>query len=208
MATFKSKTFGKISGKYGDALTTKSKATGKNYLRVASVPTNPRTDKQVAHRSKFGFTNSVLVPFNPIFKKNFGGHMGIRFAVNHVFKNAVLGEYPDYLIDFSNLKVAAGNLAAVANLVLEKAGTAKFRVDWDTTITDNSNPASLAAFVCFDEEKRQVLSITSEITLTAGTATVDMPVIWNGDNIHVWIYFILPDSSAKSNNKYIGSVVQ
>ena len=51
MATFKSLTFGKISGKYGDALATQSKATGKNYLRAASEPTNPRTDKQVAHRA-------------------------------------------------------------------------------------------------------------------------------------------------------------
>ena len=82
MATFKSLTFGKISGKYGDALATQSKATGKNYLRVASEPTNPRTDKQVAHRAKFGFINSVLVPFYPVFKENFGGHMGIRYVIS------------------------------------------------------------------------------------------------------------------------------
>lgn len=51
MATFMSLTFDKISSKYGDALATQLKATGKNYLRVASVPTNSRTDKQVVHRA-------------------------------------------------------------------------------------------------------------------------------------------------------------
>lgn len=208
MATFKSTTFGKISGKYGDALATQSKATGKNYLRVASEPTNPRTDKQVAHRAKFGYANSVLVPFYPVFKKNFGGNMGIRYAVSHAFKNAVTGEYPDFSLDLSNVKVSAGNLADVANLVLEKAGTAKFRIDWDTTITDNTNPASLAAFVFFNEDKRQVLSLTTDVPLSAGTTTIDMPLIWNDTTIHVWIYFITADSMYKSNSQYIGSLLQ
>ncbi len=208
MATFKSTTFGKISGKYGDALATKSKATGKNYLRVASEPTNPRTDKQVAHRAKFGYANSVLVPFYPVFKKNFGGNLGIRYAVTHAFKNAIVGEHPDYSLDLSNVKVSSGNLADVANLVLVKAGTAKFRIDWDTTLTDNTNPASLAAFVFFNEDKRQVLSLTTDVPLSTGTTNIDMPVIWNDATIHVWLYFITADSMHKSNSQYIGSLVQ
>jgi len=208
MATFKSTTFGKISGKYGDALATKSKATGKNYLRVASEPTNPRTDKQVAHRAKFGYANSVLVPFYPVFKRNLGGNMGIRYAVTHAFKNAIIGEYPDFSLDLSNVKVSSGNLADVANLVLVKAGTAKFRIDWDTTLTDNTNPASLAAFVFLNEDKRQVLSLTTDVPLSTGTTNIDMPVIWNDATIHVWLYFITADSMHKSNSQYIGSLVQ
>jgi len=69
------------------------------YLRAASVPTNPRTDKQVAHRAKFGFINSVLRPFYSIFKANFGGNKGIRYAINMAFKDAIVGVYPDFSIE-------------------------------------------------------------------------------------------------------------
>src|SRR5665647_2482017 len=82
MAQFKSTTFGKISGKYGEALATQSKTTGKNYLRVSSVPSNPRTPKQVEHRGKFGYINRVMRSFYPVLKVTFGGNTGIRQGIN------------------------------------------------------------------------------------------------------------------------------
>ena len=208
MATFKSHTFGKISGKYGDALATQSKATGKNYLRVASEPTNPRTDKQIAHRAKFGFMNSALVPFYSVFKENFGGHMGIRYAVNLAYKNAISGEYPDFVIDMSKVIMSEGNLYTVSNTAIEKDGMAKFKVSWDTTVLDGTDPNSLTSFVFFNEDTRQVYTCSDNATLMEGTVTIDMPVIWNEANIHVWLYFVSADGLRKSSSQYIGSLVQ
>ena len=208
MATFKSLTFGKISGKYGDALATQSKATGKNYLRAASEPTNPRTDKQVAHRAKFGFINSVLVPFYPVFKENFGGHMGIRYVISDAYKNAISGEYPNFELDLSKVKMSEGSLYTVTNTAMEKDGTAKFKVSWDTTVLDGTDPNSLTSFVFFNEDTRQVYTCSGNATLMEGTVTIDMPVIWNEANIHVWLYFVSADGLRKSNSQYIGSLVK
>lgn len=208
MATFKSTTFGKISGKYGDALATQSKATGKNYLRVASEPTNPRTDKQVAHRAKFGFMNSVLVPFYPVFKKNFGGNTGIRYAISLAYNNAITGEYPDFVLDLSKVKMSEGNLYTVTNTAIEKAETGKFKIDWDTTVLDGTDPNSQATCVFFNEDTKQVYTCLANATLMEGTVTIDMPVIWNEANIHVWLYFVSADGLQKSNSQYIGSLVQ
>lgn len=208
MATFKSTTFGKISGKYGDALATQSKATGKNYLRVASEPTNPRTDKQIAHRAKFGFMNSVLVPFYPVFKENFGGNMGIRYGVSDAYKNAISGVHPDFVLDLSKVKMSEGSLYTVTNTAIEKADTAKFKVDWDTTVLKETDPNSQASFVFFNEDTRQVYTCSDMAALMEGTVTIDMPVIWNEANIHVWLYFVSADGLQKSNSQYIGSLVQ
>ncbi len=208
MATFKSTTFGKISGKFGDALATQSKATGKNYLRVVSVPSNPRTEKQVAHRAKFGFINSVLVPFYPVFKKNFGGNTGIRYAVSHAFKNAITGEFPDFQIDMSKLLMSEGNLYSVSNTQIEKIETAKFKVDWDITLLEKTDPNSLATFVFFNEDSKQVYTTSSETPLIEGTVTIDMPEIWNEAKIHIWLYFVSTNGLQKSTSQYIGSLIQ
>lgn len=208
MATFKSLTFGKISGKYGDALATQSKATGKNYLRVASEPTNPRTEKQVAHRAKFGFMNSVLVPFYPVFKKNFGGNTGIRYAISLAYNNAITGEYPDFTLDLSKVIMSEGSLYTVSNTAIEKADLGKFKVDWDTTVLEKTDPESQASFVFFNEDTKQVYTCSDNATLMQGTVTIDMPVIWNEANIHVWLYFVSADGLQKSNSQYIGSLVQ
>jgi len=206
MATFKSLTFGKISGKYGDALATQSKATGKNYLRVASVPTNPRTDKQVAHRAKFGYINTVLRPFYPVFKANFGGNQGIRYAINRAFKEAIVGEYPDFSLDMAKLVFAEGTIYTVDTATAEKAAAGKVKIDWDTTNLDGTEPTALANFVFFNELTNQALTVTSNVMHSAGTVTVDMPAIWNGATIHCWIYFSSGNGMRYSNSQYINSV--
>ncbi|MHB9056914.1 MAG: DUF6266 family protein [Paludibacteraceae bacterium] len=208
MATFKSHTFGKISGKYGDALATQSKATGKNYLRVATEPSNPRTEKQVAHRAKFGFMNSVLVPFYPVFKKNFGGNKGIRYAVSDAYKNAITGVYPAFVLDLSKVIMSEGSLYKVTNTTIEKDGTAKFKISWDTTVLEVTDPDSLTSFVFFNEDTKQVYTCSGNATLMEGTVTIDMPEIWNEANIHVWLYFVSADGLQKSGSQYLGSLVQ
>ena len=206
MAQFKSPTFGKISGKYGDALATHRKATGRNYLRVASVPSNPRTDKQVAHRAKFGFVNSVLRPFYPVFKINFGGNQGIRYALNIAFHNAIVGEYPNYAIDLENLVFTEGVIDKAANTQMTLAGENALKIDWDTTTLANSNDTDQIEFVLFNENSNQTLMLTEGWQRSAGTCTLQMPAIWKTATIHCWMYFKKLDGSAASKSQYIGSV--
>lgn len=206
MATFKSLTFGKISGKYGDALATQSKATGKNYLRAASVPTNPRTDKQVAHRAKFAFINSVLRPFYSVFKQNFGGNTGIRYGINIGFKNAIVGEYPDFSLDMSKLVLIEGPIYKVHSVTAVKGLGGTIKVDWDNTNLIDHDPNALAYFVFFNEESSQVFTFESDVKHAVGTVEVDMPTIWDGATIHSWIYFVSEDGLRSSNSQYINSL--
>lgn len=206
MTTFKSLTFGKISGKFGDALATQSKVTGKNYLRVATVPTNPRTDKQVAHRAKFGYINTVLRPFYPVFKANFGGNPGIRYAINRAFKEALTGEYPDFSIDLEKLVFAEGAIYTVNNLIAAKTANGKIKIDWDTTVLVGTDPSALVNFVLYNEETNQALTCSTDIMHAAGTATIDIPAIWNGALIHSWLFFSTANKSRFSNSQYINSI--
>lgn len=206
MATFKSTTFGKISGKYGEALATKSKVTGKNYLRVASVPSNPRTPKQLAHRAKFGFINSVLRPFYPVYKKTFGGNVGIRYAINFAFKYAIIGEYPDYAIDLTQLIFTEGGLYNTTTCAMIKSGEGKLKIDWDATTLAGTNLTDTVSFIFYNEITDQAMMLNPELLRSAETLTVDMPAIWFGANIHCWMYFTAPDGITNSTSQYVSSV--
>lgn len=206
MATFKSTTFGKISGKYGDALATQSKATGKNYLRVASVPSNPRTEKQVIHRSKFGFINSVLRPFYPVFKLNFGGNQGIRYAINYALKNAIIGEYPDFRISFQELRFSEGNIDIAASASVEVINGDTIRIDWDNTVLLNSDMLDRLNFVFYNENTDQTLLLQPVVNRLSATVQLDLPTVWQGAPIHCWLYFTQNEGAGFSNSQYVGVI--
>ena len=206
MAQFKSTTFGKISGKYGEALATKSKTTGKNYLRVASEPSNPRTPKQVEHRGKFGYINRVMRSFYPVFKVTFGGNVGIRYGINIGFKNAILGEYPDYSLDYSKLQFTDGALYQTNEAAAQKLGLSAVKIDWDYSKMAGNNPLDLVNIICFNKDTDQAVLDMAVATRDAGTFTVDLPEIWAGGTIFCWMYFSSPDGTIDSVSQFIGEV--
>lgn len=206
MATFKSTTFGKISGKYGEALATKSKTTGKNYLRVASAPTNPRTPKQVEHRGRFGYINRVMRSFYPVYKITFGGNVGIRYGINIAFKNAILGEYPEFMLDYSQLVFTEGGLYKTGMATAENSGNNAVKVDWDYSKMVGNNPNDWTNFIFFNEDTDEAV-LKQEVTQRdMSTATVELPAIWVGGKIHCWMYFSTPDGLLHSNSQYIDVV--
>ena len=77
MAKFNSTTFGAISGRHGSAVAATTKD-GKNYLRVYRAPSNPNSDKQIAHRTKFSFAIKSLGCFRNLFKETYNNSRGMN----------------------------------------------------------------------------------------------------------------------------------
>jgi len=68
----------------------------------------------------------VLRPFYSGFKKNFGGNPCIRYRINIGFKNAIVGEYPDFSIDLLKLMFAEGAIYTDDSVLAEKTAINKF----------------------------------------------------------------------------------
>jgi hypothetical protein len=206
MAIFKSTTFGKISGRYGEALATKLKTTGKNYLRVSSVPSNPRTPKQVEHRGKFGYINRAMRSFYPVFKVTFGGNPGIRQGINIAFKTAILGEYPDLTIDYSKLVFTDGLLYKTNDVTVQKSGDNAVKIDWNYSKMVGNNPLDQVNIICFNKDADQSVLDVAVATRDTGTFTDELPEMWAGSTIFCWIYFSSPDGTINSVSQFIGQV--
>src|ERR1035437_7474991 len=100
MSLFKSTTFGKISGKHGNAVAALRKD-GLNILKVFRIASNPDTPGQKNQRGKFGFVVRELNCMRSVFTITFNGQYGINRAVSKAMKTALTGEYPDFNIDYS-----------------------------------------------------------------------------------------------------------
>ena len=90
----------RISGKIGSivAYTTKY---GKQVYRKYTIPNDPKTPKQQAYRMRFGLVNKSLSPLNKIIKRGFNDqHNAYRSVISQMLHNGVVGEYPNFSINY------------------------------------------------------------------------------------------------------------
>jgi hypothetical protein len=109
---------GGFAGKVGNVVGGNWK--GINYMRVkpASV-SNPKTDGQVGQRSKFAIVLQFLQPMKEHIKIGFRNYAvkktEFNSAMSYNLNNAVIGEFPDFAIDYSSALVAKGSLPMALN---------------------------------------------------------------------------------------------
>ena len=205
MSEFISSTFGKISGRHGTAVAMKSKSTGKTYLRLYSVPTDPKTAKQVAQRSKFGFVNQEMNCMRNLFKITYGGNQGVSRGVSLAF-GAVTGEYPNFSIDYSKLILSQGGLDTSGLLNVVKTAGTTLKFDWDTTSGYQGDDNDGVNLVILNADTKVGLLKQNMVLRGAGTIDVELPAVWAGQSVHCWIYFSSPDGKMNSTSQYIDFV--
>ncbi len=109
---------GGFSGKVGNVIGGNWK--GIDYMRVkpANVA-NPKTEGQVDQRSKFSTVLQFLQPLQGFLKVGFHAYAvkmtEFNSAMSYNVKNAIIGEYPYYAIDFESVLVSRGALTGALN---------------------------------------------------------------------------------------------
>ena len=118
MGTIKKGILGAFSGKVGNVVG----ASWKGIAYMRSLPAhvkNPRTLAQRTQRSKFSLALEVIQPLLPVIKQGWKLHANKQSAFNaamsYTIFNAILGEYPDYSVDYSKLIISRGNLTGAAD---------------------------------------------------------------------------------------------
>ena len=210
-----------ISGKIGSivAYTTKY---GKQVYRKYTIPNDPKTPKQQAYRMRFGLVNKSLSPLNKIIKRGFNDqHNAYRSVISQMLHNGVVGEYPNFSINYSKIQVADGKLVLPNNFTatIDKS-LDKIHLTWDPLIGANSKYNSNydnVNIVCFDEVNQKAVSSFSLAKRGDGKLDVDYVNIFNNgvsekgensipmnpNNLHFWIYLTSKDFSINSVSWYV-----
>ena len=206
MASFKDSFYGKLSGKVGSITT--YVINGVQVVRANTVPRDPKTPKQLAHRMKFGLVNSGLSPLNSAIKLGYrGDRNAYRTLVGKVYREAVLGEYPNLTLDYSKIKIAEGCLQPPADISIEfDAATNIALFSWDAQISEAQKRANVndqVNIVVLNEKYNAVNHISEVAKRKEGAASIAVPNGWKPAHTHFWLYFSSHTLQMNSESVYV-----
>ena len=204
MAKYYSSTFGTISGKHGNAVAVARKD-GTTYIRMYAKPSNPRTEKQQAHRAKFALSSRALVPFNPIFKQTIGITNGISTARSYTFKNAIVGEYPNFAINYEKLMFSFGPLEKLHNSSA-KCSDGVVTINWDFDKMYNCYGDDIVNLVVFNKDTNQSIHLEGIACRSDRVVKVDVYDSWADSDIYLWAYLTRGDK--KSDSVFVESSLE
>jgi hypothetical protein len=181
---------------------------GKQRFRTFTEPRNPKTPKQTAHRSRFGFVSKMVSPLYTQIKLGYKNDNLVYGTVcGKVNREAVIGKYPDLKIDYSKIQIVEGKLQPLSTVTLqidETTNTVTF--NWDSKIDSIGKPAKSndrVNIVCFNEALPHEIFRKSSHSRADGIATFEFPKHWSASETHFWLYASSWDTMHNSDSVYI-----
>lgn len=207
MGTIKKGVLGGFSGKVGTVVGASWK--GIDYIRSlpASV-NNPRTEGQVAQRSKFTVALTFLRPIisylNVGFKPYANRQSAYNAAMSYNVNNAVMGTFPDFEIDYPNVLVSRGSLLGAEDAsATAAAGSITF--DWtNNSGVNDAKETDMAMPLAFNISKGQAVFKTNGAERSAETDVLTIPASWTGDDVELYLGFVSKDGLLVASSVYLG----
>jgi hypothetical protein len=120
---------------------------------------------------------------------------------------ALVGEFPDFSIDYSKLVISEGGLNTSGFLSATKTTGTTLKFEWDTTAGYQGDDNDGVNIVLLNVDTKIGLLKQNLALRSDATAEVELPAVWAGQNVHCWIYFSSPDGANTSNSQYINAIV-
>ena len=209
MAHLHSGIMGPVSGKIGNLVYYTSK--GKNLVRRAPGKSKKKpTIKQLAHRAKFGEAMRFISPISKLINDSYKlfnrRHMGTNVLIREILKNAIMGKYPHFFIDYPKVSLLRGTLPWAMGSLQHIAGTCNLDITWEVA----SNPIYLGDELivlvrCCTTGNWFVAENAAQRAQGGCTLRIEAPV--ERGMLQVWMAFRSPDQSSYSNSEYLGEVV-
>jgi hypothetical protein len=205
MAKYHQGILGGFTGKVGDVVG--YQRNGVDVIR--SLPAKHKykpTIRQLEQRLKFSilsaFTKLMSTVFNGTFRNAGKISRGNRpFAYNYC--NAICGSYPDFRIDYSEVRLAYGSLITPGCVVITAGIDSEVVFNWSDHTNNDCGAGDKAVLICFCPDLNEVIYSIGPATRRDGTALLKVPA-FTGKEVHVWITFI--SGSRVATSCYCGSV--
>lgn len=209
MGTINKGILGGFSGKVGNIVGGRWK--GIDYMRsLGSRRTMTPTDKQKEQQMKFALIARFLQPLANLLAKSFRNYAikmtGMNSAMSYNLKNAVIGAYPDFLIDYSKILVSRGDMPNVMNPVAESLTPGKVNFSWLNNggagkALDNDK----AILVAYCPALQQCVYTDSGPDRSTEVALLDL-TSFSGLEIQTWIGFISENEMQVATSVFTGAV--
>ena len=210
MAIVQNPITGRTKKKFGTAVF--SKQFGKNTMRTKPADVrNPKTIPQRQQRNKFSLLVAVarmLMGFIRVtFKKAAVGMSPYNTFVKTNIANVVIGDYPNFTIDYSQMKVSKGSLKGVDDGICSPDHGQVLNISW----TDNSGntvdaqPTDNVLILAINDTKNATVSDMASATRSDANVQITVPLSWVNDNVHVYMCLKVSAQDNVSDSVYLGS---
>jgi len=195
-----------VASKWKDTYVVKGRPTRSN---------KPATLQQAEQRLRFGLVTGLMKRLRYIITvgyQNSGKNLTpMNAASQYHLANAVTGIYPDYLLDFTKLKISNGNESSLDEAWLPKvtAGAgATVTVSWEVSKYPGktSSGTDKITILFYDVEKDKFITLESAATRSELTKTEELPEVYVGDSLHCYIMMVSADQKRVSGSQYLGLV--
>ncbi len=210
MGRIKKGVLGGFSGKVGNVVGSSWK--GIDYIRsLAASVKNPRTEGQMAQRTKFSVVMEFLRPIIPYlnvgFKPYANRQSGYNAAMSYNVNNAVAGTFPDITVDYPKILVSKGSLLGAENATATSAA-GKITFTWtDNSDVNDAKATDLAMPLAYNTTKGQAIFKTNGAERSAGTDVLTVPDSWLDDEVELYLGFVSKDGSLVATSAYLGRIM-
>lgn len=200
---------GGFSGKAGSVIGSSWKSI--NYIKgLYKKRSKPATQAQREQQEKFKQVMRFLLPINVFIAIGYGRkRMGTATPLNVAFADnlevALTGVYPDYVLDYSKVRISDGSLNGGGTVALTYSD-GEISLTWDTTTSvqlGTSADDSLYV-VAYHPEQDEFLTAATPPVRGDGTLTFGVPAHLQQGQLHVWYFMANRKQTRVSRSSYLG----
>jgi len=196
-----------ISGKVGNVVG--SSWRGIDYIRAkAPHRADPKTDKQLAQRSKFKYVMAFTLSLLYVIIRPIWNHVAGRMTGTNLFLKKNIGAFgvDGTIEDFSKLQFSVGNLPLPASMSMlpDDEVESGIKISWKNSLEQGSEDDKLMLVVVNSVDQEVVTLFDLPNTRGEGAADVVLPFEARSD-VHVYAFF--GDVDGRSFSKSLHTAV-
>lgn len=173
--------------------------------------TKPATEEQLMQQSKFRLLMRFLMPLKVFLRVGYGQrktdtHTPMNVAFQDNLNRVISGDYPDYALDYSQVRISEGYSGGGAESASAEAGV--LTVTWDTVLSKmyEQKDDDFVYIVLYHPEIDQFLTTPTPPQRADGTVAITLPSHFQTGQGHVWIFTADRKGRNVSRSVYLGEV--
>ncbi|WP_353128280.1 DUF6266 family protein [Parapedobacter pyrenivorans] len=173
--------------------------------------TKPATEEQLMQQAKFTLLMRFLLPLKVFIRIGYGQrktdtHTPMNVAFQSNLSRAIVGDYPDYRLDYSQVRIAEGYSGGGGESASAAAGV--LTVTWNTVENGiyAQQPDDRLYIVLYHPGIDQFLTAPTPPQRADGTVDIALPNHFQEGQGHVWLFTADRKGRNVSRSVYLGEV--
>ena len=202
--------FDEFSGKVGNLVASNWKGINVIKRRPKRRKNKKLTEAQLDQQAKFALVCEFLHPLTPLlnvaYKRYTKEKSAFNSAMAYALEHSITGSYPDYKIDWPNMKISRGSLP-IPHGLNAKAGPNIITFAWsDENIYLPALPSDRSIAVLYCEEMKEFAYTWTGSIRNEGITVMNVSN-FKGKAVHTWMSFMSDDGARISNSLYTGVLI-